>query len=230
MGAILHEVSHNLQNELELERAVPLRDRAAGCARRASREPVATVWVRWNREIFGDMIGCMLGGEAFVASLMDVIGRAPDAGAGVLPARRAPHAVPAHRPCPASCCAGWGSRTAPPTYAPGLAQLYPSAADSGDAAEPCSPRRTAGRPARRRRRLLHALPSPGRQGAARGDLLRAPAPGDDRGGGGAGSRRASTRASYRSGSSIGAVRTALDRRLAPPERLMRNFYVELARR
>jgi hypothetical protein len=29
---------------------------------------------------------------------------------------------------------------------------------------------------------------------------------------------------------IGAVRTALDRRYAPPERLMRNFYVELSRR
>jgi hypothetical protein len=29
---------------------------------------------------------------------------------------------------------------------------------------------------------------------------------------------------------IGAVRTALDQGLAPPERLMRNFYVELSRR
>jgi hypothetical protein len=29
---------------------------------------------------------------------------------------------------------------------------------------------------------------------------------------------------------IGAVRSALDRGLAPPERLVRNFYVQLARR
>jgi hypothetical protein len=29
---------------------------------------------------------------------------------------------------------------------------------------------------------------------------------------------------------IGAVRTALDRRLAPADRLMRNFYLELSRR
>jgi hypothetical protein len=29
---------------------------------------------------------------------------------------------------------------------------------------------------------------------------------------------------------IGAVRVAIDRRLAPPERLMKNFYVELSRR
>ena len=47
--------------------------RAAGAP-----EPVARTWVRWNREIFGDMVGCMLGGEAFVASLMDVIGRSPE--------------------------------------------------------------------------------------------------------------------------------------------------------
>jgi hypothetical protein len=38
---------------------------------------IRRIWVRWNREIFGDMIGCLLGGEAFVASLLDVIGRSP---------------------------------------------------------------------------------------------------------------------------------------------------------
>ena len=76
MGAILHEVSHNLQNELQLEQAVPSVDPPA-TARGRHPGPVVAIWVRWNREIFGDMVGCMLGGEAFVASLMDVIGRAP---------------------------------------------------------------------------------------------------------------------------------------------------------
>ena len=38
----------------------------------------------------------LLGGEAFVASLMDVIGREPARRAGVLAPRRAPDAVPAH--------------------------------------------------------------------------------------------------------------------------------------
>ena len=84
MGAILHEVSHNLQNELQLEQAVPSsiarRLRAAGVP-----EPIVAIWVRWNREIFGDMVGCMLGGEAFVASLMDVIGRAPAQSLGYSP-------------------------------------------------------------------------------------------------------------------------------------------------
>ena len=77
MGAILHEVCHNLQNELELEAAIPRtmyrRLVAAGLPR-----PVAQTWARWNREIFADLMGCMLGGEAFVASLMDVIGRSPE--------------------------------------------------------------------------------------------------------------------------------------------------------
>src|SRR5947209_3791651 len=76
MGAVLHEVSHNLQNELELQVAIPAsvlhRLREAGLP-----EGVCRVWARWNREIFGDMMGCLLGGEAFVSSLMDVIGRSP---------------------------------------------------------------------------------------------------------------------------------------------------------
>jgi hypothetical protein len=67
MGAILHEVSHNLQNELALEVAVPrsiLRTtRAAGVPPR-----IAAICGQWNREIFGDMMGCLLGGEACFAS------------------------------------------------------------------------------------------------------------------------------------------------------------------
>src|SRR5689334_5743788 len=51
LGAILHEVSHNLQNELQLERAIPMalrrRLRAAGVA-----EAHIRICVQWNREIF----------------------------------------------------------------------------------------------------------------------------------------------------------------------------------
>ena len=50
MGAILHEVSHNLQNDLHLQVAVPRsvleRLRAAGLP-----EAVCRVWARWNREV-----------------------------------------------------------------------------------------------------------------------------------------------------------------------------------
>jgi hypothetical protein len=38
---------------------------------------VAKVWVRWNRETFADLSALLLGGPAVVASLMDVVGRAP---------------------------------------------------------------------------------------------------------------------------------------------------------
>lgn len=76
LGAVLHEVSHNLHNDLGLERAVPhsiaRRLLNAGLGR-----AVAATWVRWNRELYADLSGLLLGGPAIVASLMDVIGRAP---------------------------------------------------------------------------------------------------------------------------------------------------------
>lgn len=76
LGAILHEVSHNLQNDLGLATLVPRRIgqvlMQAGCNR-----SVAAVWVRWNRETFADLSGLLLGGPPVVTSLMDIIGRAP---------------------------------------------------------------------------------------------------------------------------------------------------------
>jgi hypothetical protein len=76
LGAILHEVSHNLQSDLGLSRSVPLaigrRLLHAGLGM-----DIAKVWVRWNRETFADLSAVLLGGPAVVASLMDVVGRAP---------------------------------------------------------------------------------------------------------------------------------------------------------
>ena len=76
LGAVLHEVSHNLQNDLSLERAVP-----RGIARRLLQagfgRQIAAIWTRWNRELFADVSGLLLGGPAVVGSLMDVIGRGP---------------------------------------------------------------------------------------------------------------------------------------------------------
>ena len=77
LGAVLHEVSHNLQNDLGLARVIPL-----GIARRLLRDgfdrSAAAMWTRWNRELFADLCGVLLGGPSVVASLMDVVGRAPD--------------------------------------------------------------------------------------------------------------------------------------------------------
>jgi hypothetical protein len=76
LGAVLHEVSHNLQSDLGLSLAAPRR-----IARRLLKEglgtQVAGVWARWNRETFADLSALLLGGPGMVASLMDVIGRSP---------------------------------------------------------------------------------------------------------------------------------------------------------
>ncbi|MFL6196150.1 MAG: hypothetical protein ACJ75H_18365 [Thermoanaerobaculia bacterium] len=91
LGAVLHEVCHNLQNDLGLARAVPVaiarRLLEAGLGR-----SVAAVWTRWNREIFADLGGLLLGGPAVVGSLMDVVGRDLGAVMGFSPG--APHPTP----------------------------------------------------------------------------------------------------------------------------------------
>jgi hypothetical protein len=91
LGAILHEVSHNLHNDLGLERAVPTRIRSrlreAGLG-----ETVAATWARWNRELFADVCGLLLGGPAVVGSLLDVIGRSPRTVLTYAPG--APHPTP----------------------------------------------------------------------------------------------------------------------------------------
>jgi hypothetical protein len=91
LGAMLHETSHNLQSDLGLSRDVPRR-----IARRilASNLPpaVASVWTRWNREMFADMAALLLGGPGMLGSLMDVVGRAPDLVLTYSP--RVPHPTP----------------------------------------------------------------------------------------------------------------------------------------
>jgi hypothetical protein len=74
LGAVLHEVSHNLQSDLGLNRAVPLA-MARALLKRGLGVGVAKVWARWNREIYADLSGLLLGGPAVVGSLFDVIGR-----------------------------------------------------------------------------------------------------------------------------------------------------------
>jgi hypothetical protein len=91
LGAVMHEVSHNLQSDLGLNKDVPrqvgLRLLEADLGRF-----VSSVWVRWNREMFADMSALLLGGPEVVGSLMDVIGRAPSAVFGFR--ARGPHPTP----------------------------------------------------------------------------------------------------------------------------------------
>jgi hypothetical protein len=76
LGAVLHEIGHNLQNDLGLASAVPRavahRLLDAGVA-----PSVAQVWTKWNREAFADLVGLLLGGPKIAGSLFDVIARAP---------------------------------------------------------------------------------------------------------------------------------------------------------
>src|SRR5262249_16228562 len=78
LGAILHEVSHNLQNEVGLARVVP-RAIARRLLQHGFPSSVAAIWTRWNRETFADLSGLVLGGPAVGASLIDVLARAPAA-------------------------------------------------------------------------------------------------------------------------------------------------------
>jgi hypothetical protein len=91
LGAVLHEVSHNLQSDLGLNKAVPV---ALGRRLLAEDCPpgVVQVWVRWNREIFADLCALLLGGPAVVGSLLDVVGRSPRAVVAYNP--RGPHPTP----------------------------------------------------------------------------------------------------------------------------------------
>ena len=77
LGAILHEVSHNLQSDLGLSRSVPKR-MAIRLLKAGTPAAVAARWARWNREIFADLAGLLQGGPCIVASLMDVVGRSPE--------------------------------------------------------------------------------------------------------------------------------------------------------
>jgi len=91
LGATLHEVSHNLQTDLGLSRAIPFQ--VAKRLLQAGMNPrVAAVWTRWNRETFADLSGLLLGGPAVVSSLMDVLGRGPATVTTYAP--RAPHPTP----------------------------------------------------------------------------------------------------------------------------------------
>lgn len=76
LGAIHHEVSHNLQSDLGLWNEVPRR--VLHRLRRARVGPLAaTIWTRWHKEIWADLAGLLLGGPAIVASLADVLAKSP---------------------------------------------------------------------------------------------------------------------------------------------------------
>jgi hypothetical protein len=94
LGAILHETSHNLQNDLGLHKDVPRKVGLSLLRAGVSRKVVRT-WVRWNREMFADMSGMLLGGPCIAGSLMDILARDPETVSHFNP--RGPHPTPFFR-------------------------------------------------------------------------------------------------------------------------------------
>ncbi len=76
LGAIPHEVAHNIQADLGLWNVLPKvifrRLRQAEVDR-----STAMIWARWHKEIYADLCGLLLCGPAFVTSLMDIVGHSP---------------------------------------------------------------------------------------------------------------------------------------------------------
>ena len=74
LGAIHHEVSHNLQSDLGLWQEVPQR-LGENLRKGGLPESVTRVWQRWHKETWADLCGVLLGGPAIVTSLFDVLVR-----------------------------------------------------------------------------------------------------------------------------------------------------------
>lgn len=94
LGAIPHEIGHNLQSDLglwlEMPRQVNATLRKAGIDQGTRR-----IWVRWTKETFADLVGVLLIGPAFAYSLMDVVAKSPRSTGAYN--RRGVHPVPYYR-------------------------------------------------------------------------------------------------------------------------------------
>lgn len=83
LGAIPHEVAHNLQNDLGLWGILPRRIRAAMQGKLP--EPAIRIWMKLHKESYADLAGVLLIGPAYVESLIDVVGKRPAAAAAFNP-------------------------------------------------------------------------------------------------------------------------------------------------
>jgi len=224
LGAVLHETSHNLQNDLGLHRDIPkkvgLRLLRAGLGGK-----VARIWVRWNREMFADMSGMLLGGPCILGSLMDILAREPETVAYFRP--RGPHPTPFFRMLiNTELVRRMGFESEAEKYRRAWLKIYPKpASDSIPKAllrtfhEACPlavdamcyrPYRSLGN-----RSLAQVLNFGQKEQQMIEEASRRLAAGVDPG-------------IIPERFLIGAVRMALDRRLARPEILTRNFYKALA--
>jgi hypothetical protein len=226
LGAVLHEVCHNLQNDLGLARAVPA-EIAANLARQGLDRRVAKVWTRWNREIFADLGGLLLGGPAVLGSLLDVIGRGPEGVATYVP--NAPHPTMYLRPfLSIELLRRLGFPAEAAAHARAWTRMYPDPA-RGNLPAPLLSTWPRAVPAVVEAICFTPFPSLGGKSLAATIQF------------GAKEQQMIEEAARRLAAGVdpgivparflvGAVRWACDRRLARPGVLARNFYLELARR
>ena len=226
LGAMLHEVSHNLQSDLGLNKAVPV-----ALGRRLLEEDcppaVVQVWVRWNREIFADMSAALLGGPAVVGSLFDVISRSPRTVVAYNP--RGPHPTPWFRAyISTELLRRMGFAEEAERYESLWSKMYP------DPRAGSLPKAMVDTFARANPAVVDALcfrgfPQLGQRSLARTIPF------------GAKEHQMTLEAAERLAAGtdpgiiparflIGSARVALDRRLARPGVITKNFYTELARR
>lgn len=225
LGAVLHEISHNLQSDLGLSKDVPrkvgLRLLKAGASRQVARS-----WVRWNREMFADMSGLLLGGPCILGSLMDILARGPETVTHFNP--RGPHPTPYFRMlinCELSRRMGFESEAE--QYRRLWTRIYPNPSATGDIPEALlrsfsqacplavdamcfQPYRSLGN-----KSLAQALNFGSKEQQMIEEASRRLAAGIDPG-------------IIPERFLIGAVRLGMDRRLARPEVLTKNFYKALA--
>ena len=83
LGAVPHEVAHNLQNDLGMWTELPKRIRAA--MQGPIPDSAVETWVQWHKEAYADQAGCLLIGPAYVESLIDVVAKRAGATAAFSP-------------------------------------------------------------------------------------------------------------------------------------------------
>ncbi|MGB5558916.1 MAG: hypothetical protein WBN04_13005, partial [Paracoccaceae bacterium] len=83
LGAVPHEVAHNLQNDLGMWTVVPRR--IAATMEGKIPEGAVDIWVRWHKESYADFAGLLLIGPAYIESLIDVVAKRAQAAAAFNP-------------------------------------------------------------------------------------------------------------------------------------------------
>ncbi|MDJ0895991.1 MAG: hypothetical protein QNJ92_12690 [Alphaproteobacteria bacterium] len=226
LGAIPHEVGHNLQSDLGLW--VKIRSQIQHELSRAGHHPlVVKTFGQWHKETFADLIGVLLIGPTYVRSLMDVVGRDVARSTAFNPL--GVHPTPVLRvPLNLALVRRMGFEREASDVATAWQQMYPPAVQQNI---PPPLRREFATAATRVVDTIIFQPYPELGGVPLAKVIRFDAETAKL------IDQAATRLAKGTNPGIlperfliAAIRRAFDRRLAPPGQLARNFYDALARR